>query len=106
MDLQDTSTAFASIVSLIAEYINQRRAGSALSYNEFVTWLADNRHEELVKLIGQNLTTITSIKTILAHNQTTLERIDRNVALIADRLQGLPELTERDAARELMQEIE
>jgi hypothetical protein len=88
--------AVISIVSLLADFANERRAGATHSYEEFQAWLAENRHEEVIKALRQSAATVTSIKTILSVDRQALfdhlDRIDCNVAVIAESFEGFAEL--------------
>lgn len=92
----DLGTSFVAIVQLIAEFMNQQRAGTTQSYEEFTAWLADNRHDELLRLLEQNATTSTSIKALLSQNRATVlerfDRLDRILATIARNTEGFREL--------------
>jgi hypothetical protein len=96
MDPLTAATAFASIIALIADFKSQRHADSGDEFNDFTTWLAENRHEDLLKLVKQNYDTTLSIKALLATNRKVLEErlqlLDRALAGIASTLEGFAQL--------------
>lgn len=96
--LSTYSPAFTSIVGLIADFLSHRRANESKDYDAFVSWLAENRHEELVRLLGQNADTATSIKILLQKDHmevlSMLEQLDRRVATIAAFFDGFAQVAE------------
>ena len=92
----DIAGQFATLVSLLIEFAKERRHGTARTYEEFRAWLADHRHEDIMRLLEQNATTIVSIKAILNQEhgalRQQLERIDRNLALLVSNAPGFGEL--------------
>ena len=96
MDPLTAATAFSTIITLIAEFKSQRHADSGDEFNDFTSWLAENRHEELLSLVQQNYSTTLSIKALLATNRKVLEvrlaLLDRALAGIASTLEGFSQL--------------
>jgi hypothetical protein len=92
----DIVSGFVAIVGLLGQFASERRAGETLRFEDFLQWLIETNHEELVKLIKQSDATILSIKAILALETRVireyLDRIDRNVAVIAEGFEGFAEL--------------
>lgn len=86
MDILATSTIFATIVSLLADFKSQRQDGASDDFNEFMSWLSESRHDELKTLIQQNTKTTISIKALLNENKIVLaeklEQLDRKLALL------------------------
>ncbi len=66
------ATTFATLVSLISDFKDKRKEITTDDYLLFLEWLSENRHDELVSLLNQNQTTITSIKAILNLQSTEL----------------------------------
>jgi hypothetical protein len=87
MDLLSGAGVFANIVSLIAQFADQRSERSAKNYEEFRAWLSDNRHEDIVKYLDQHSAALTGIKMFLSQNNeivlNRLANIDRNLAALA-----------------------
>jgi hypothetical protein len=83
----ETATAFATIVSLLADFTGHRKQRTDRDYADFVAWLSENRHEEVVRLLNQNASTVTSIKSLLKQDRSTLLRrfddLDRTLASLA-----------------------
>lgn len=92
----DPISGFIALVGLLGEFASERRAGETRSFEDFVQWLIETNHEELVNLIKQSDATIISIKAILALETRAireyLDRIDRNVAILAANYPGFAEL--------------
>lgn len=65
---------FATIVSLISDFIDQRRADQAKDYESFMSWLQEQRHEEVRNLLESNSTTVTSIKALLNESKDQITR--------------------------------
>ena len=73
----DAVTGFATIVSLAAEFVSQRRAKGDASIEEFKEWLALQRHAEAIKLLESNAATTVGVKALLheSHSQI-ISRLD------------------------------
>lgn len=96
MDPLTSATIFSTIVSLIAEFISQRHSDAGDTFDEFASWLVENRHEEILSLLQQNVDTTLSIKALLATDRKALEQklelLDRVLAGIASTLDGFSQL--------------
>lgn len=96
MDPLSGSTAFASIVGLIGQFVSGRESRAAHSYDEFRTWLADTRHDDVIRLLEQNGATAIGIKAILAQDRATLlqrfDQLDYQLTIIASLVGGFAEL--------------
>ena len=81
------ATSFATIVSLLADFVAHRGANDGKSYDEFMAWLAEQRHEEIRSLLQSNSTTSIGIKALLGENQREilqrLQALDRSLASFA-----------------------
>jgi hypothetical protein len=64
---------FATIVSLLADFNSSRQANKATTVDEFNAWLATNRHEDAMRALTQNASTLTSIKALLHDDRDTLD---------------------------------
>lgn len=86
MEALTLATSFASIISLISEYRTIHKENDAKSYQDFLYWLAENRHQELKALIESNQNTVISFKAILNEDfnkiSEKLESIDNKLAHI------------------------
>jgi hypothetical protein len=87
MDPLTLSTAFATIVSLLGSYSSERGSERASSYEDFMSWLVEKNHQELVGIIEQNHTTVVSVKALLSQNHEVvashLRSLDESMAQIA-----------------------
>lgn len=96
MDPLTAATTFSTIVALVAEFRSQRHDDTADKFEEFASWLAENRHEEVLSLLQQNVNTTLSIKGLLAINRKVLEQkldlLDRTLASLASTLDGFSQL--------------
>jgi len=90
-----SATVFATVVSLIAQFRAERGASAITETGEFTSWLAENRHLDIVKLLELNTSTTISIKALLAVNQKELmqklEQLDSALAIYAS---SLPEFAD------------
>lgn len=99
MDLLSTrTTGFATVVGLIGQFLDGRRDRATQDYEQFKAWLAENRHEEIIKLLEQNVATTVGIKALLTRDRAFLTeclvRLDRNLAAIASDMQGFAAVAE------------
>jgi hypothetical protein len=96
MDPLTAATTFSTIIALIAEFRSQRHTDAGDQFKEFASWLSENRHEELLSLLQQNVNTTLSIKALLAVNRKVLEQrlevLDRALASISSTLDGFSQL--------------
>ncbi|HVI59378.1 MAG TPA: hypothetical protein VM619_11000 [Luteimonas sp.] len=81
------ATTFATIVSLLADFVAHRGAAEDNSFEEFMAWLSEQRHEEIKTLLEQNTSTTTGIKALLGESQREildrLQSLDRSMASFA-----------------------
>jgi len=80
----DPITAFATIVSLLADFVAHRSANEGKSFDEFMAWLSEQRHDEIRSLLELNTNTTIGIKALLGENQKEildrLNSLDRQMA--------------------------
>ena len=74
MDPLTGATSFAAIISLLADFTNQRQHRSDQDYDDFMSWLTENRHSEIVTLLQQNFATVVSVKALLSQDRDELRR--------------------------------
>ena len=83
----DPITAFATIVSLLADFVAHRSANEGKSFDEFMAWLSEQRHDEIRSLLELNTNTTIGIKALLGENQREilehLQSLDRQMASFA-----------------------
>jgi hypothetical protein len=98
MDLNAVTTAFATIVSLVADFKGHRDAGRSADYEEFIKYLADHRHEEISGLLNRNAETALAIKALLREDREVLrqrlDKLDIMLAGVASRMEGFAPLVE------------
>jgi hypothetical protein len=89
------ASAFATIVGLLGTYRSERRSQSS-SLAEFLDWLKEHRFEDLAAEIQKNGRASTSIEAMMRENYEVLlqrlERIDRTLAFLASRFEGVGQL--------------
>lgn len=92
------TSAFATIVGLLNDFVAQRKQAKADDYQDFLAWLSEHRHEEVVQLLGQQSTTVISIKALLTQDRnelrSRLDALDRTLAAFAGAIDGLASLAE------------
>lgn len=98
MDPISAATAFATTVSLLADFVAHRGATESKSFEEFMAWLSEQRHEEIKALLQQNTSTTIGIKALLGESQREildrLQSLDRSMASFAagfDAYRGIAE---------------
>ena len=97
MAVIEAAASFATIVGLLSDFLSHRKAKSAEDYADFISWLSETRHEELVRLLGQNGATAISIKALLHEDRASLNQrldvLDKSLAYIASGIDGLNQLS-------------
>ena len=87
MDPMSAATAFATIISLLADFVAHRGATEGKSFDDFMVWLSEQRHEEIKALLEQNTSTTIGIKALLGESQREildrLKSLDRSMASFA-----------------------
>ncbi len=98
MDPISTASSFATIVSLLADYVSQRTDVSADEYKAFTSWLAENRHDELIASLERHQATTVGIKAILNSDRelflSRFDKLDSMFAAIATTSDGFSALAE------------
>jgi hypothetical protein len=88
----DPFGGFIVLVGLLGQFASERRVGETRTFEEFLQWLIETNHEEVVNLIKRSDATVLGIKAILTLETRAireyLDRIDRNVAVIAEGFEG------------------
>ncbi len=87
MPHMDPVTAFATIVSLLSDFIAHRDGKESKDFDTFMAWLTENHHAEIRSLLQANAATTVSIKALLRDSrETILERLatlDKTMATVA-----------------------
>lgn len=83
----DPITAFTTIVSLLSDFVAHRSDNESKDYDTFISWLTENRHEEIRGMLQSNTATTISVKSLLMDSrETILERLaslDKTLATVA-----------------------
>ena len=87
MEPISTTATFATIVSLIADFIAHRQADEAKDADSFMAWLSEQRHDEIRRLLESNAKTVVSVKAMLSETRKEilgrLANLDKSFAAIA-----------------------
>lgn len=82
-----SATAFATIVSLVGDFISRREANESKDYESFMSWLQEERHEEIRNLLQSSSTTVIGVKALLSESRDQildrLSALDQTMAAIA-----------------------
>ena len=99
------ATSFATIISLLSDFVSHRGADKSKSFDDFMAWLSEQRHDEIKSLLELNINTTIGIKALLGESQREiLERLhslDRSMATFAagfDAYRGLAEAAHPSSA--------
>src|SRR5437868_2239854 len=71
--------AFATVVGLLSEFVSHRRATEVANFDEFVSWLSERRHEDVVSLLQTATGAAVGTKALL--NETREVLLNRLSAL-------------------------
>ena len=98
MDPINSATLFATVVSLLSDYVSQRHSKSADECKEFVSWLSANNHSGIITLLEKNLSTSIGIKALLNEDQHVLlqrfDQLDSMLASLASVVSGFGPLSD------------
>ena len=72
MDPITLATAFGTIVQLLGQFISE---SDRREYSEFLNWLKENHHKEILELLNQNVKTSIGIKALLHKEKEVIEEI-------------------------------
>ncbi len=93
-----TALTFATIISLMSDFKSSRKGGSQDEYNDFLEWLIENNHEQLLSEIKANQRVSIGIKTAINESveifQERFDQIDNMLSQLASGLGFFPELAE------------
>jgi hypothetical protein len=96
MDPITAASAFATIISLIGQFRNERASGQPSDFNSFLTWLVETQHNELKMLVEGNAASVAGIEALLSEQQDVLvaklESLDRALAAFASGIAGFSEV--------------
>ena len=92
------ASAYATVVGLISAFSSGRQSDKAAEITDFMLWLIDHNHQELVDVIKQNQTASIGIKSLL--NQTAsdlnskLDYLGETLGQLSKRIPDFDKLTE------------
>lgn len=96
MEPLSTTLAFATVIGLLADYKSLKKDPSSEEFEEFIQWLAESNHEELLDEIKSNQRLAISIKSVINQSnqefQSRFDRIDSVLVSIASGLDLFSEL--------------
>lgn len=86
----DPVTAFATIVGLVSCFKSERRASSDDEYRDFIAWLSDKRHIEVVQGLASNHNLMNATQALLSRNHdevvASLRALDTSIVELASRI--------------------
>jgi hypothetical protein len=87
MEPMFAATSFATTISLLADFVAHRGAKQGKSFEEFMAWLSEQRHDEIKSLLELNTTATIGIKALLGETQREildrLRSLDESFATLA-----------------------
>lgn len=84
MDPLGIASGYATIVSLIGQFRAERKNEETVNYQDFVAWLIEHKHQEVMRAIEANHGTAVSVKALLNQRaDIILAKIAELDALIA-----------------------
>lgn len=98
MDPVSSATLFGTVVSLLSDYVSQRHSRSDDEYKQFVAWLSEKNHSDIIGMLEKNLNTAIGIKALLNEDRQVLlqrfDKLDSMLASIASTMAGFSILSE------------
>lgn len=97
MEALTAATTFASIVGLLSNFKSERKASSDDEYKEFVDWLNEKRHKNLLEEITSNHLLGLGIKSLLNQNHEVvlqkLVNLDETLLILSSSISGFKEIS-------------
>lgn len=94
--MEPIATAFATIVGLLAAFKGESRAKADDEYNDFIAWLSEHKHTQVVDLLEINASAVISVKALLKQDREVilqrLDEVDKMLAIIASQVNGISDL--------------
>ena len=92
----DPTGAFATIVGLVCNFKSEQRAVSDDEYKEFIQWLGDKRHQDLIDEIQSNHLLGLGLKKLFNENHNVivdkLNKLDDSITSIASQVDGFKDI--------------
>lgn len=97
MDPVTAASTFATIVGLVSSFKAERRASSDDEYRDFLDWLSEKRHNDVVDAINANHSLSSAIEAFLreGHEEvmTKLSALDDSLLRLASHIEGFNEIS-------------
>ncbi|WP_010604389.1 hypothetical protein [Pseudoalteromonas maricaloris] len=91
-------SAFAAIVGLLCNYKSESRAASQEEYQDFIDWLSEKRHKDVVDELNSNHLLGLSIKNLLRQNSeailSKLAHLDRLMLQLSSQIDGFKDIAQ------------
>ncbi|MDO9518917.1 MAG: hypothetical protein Q7L19_01725 [Pseudohongiella sp.] len=96
MDPISTASTFATIVGLVCNFRAERQSKGQDDYNEFLQWIDNARHNDLLSHIRSNQTLAQGINALLRDNHeqvlSKLKALEASMAAVSAHIGGLKEI--------------
>lgn len=96
MDPLSTASAFATIVGLICNFKSERSLSDKTEYHDFVNWLEEKRHENIIDLVKANNQLSNGIQSFLREDNklimSKLNALGDIMSTLSARIEGLSEI--------------
>ena len=97
MEPLTAATTFATIVGLLSNFKSERKSSSDDEYKEFVSWLDEKRHKNLLDEIMSNHLLGLSLKSLLNQNHEVvlqkLSELDETLLVLSSSIGGFKEIS-------------
>lgn len=98
MEPLSTASAFATIVGLVCNFRSERQSGQQDDYNEFLRWMDNVRHKELIEELNSNVSLAQGVKALLEDNHeqimVKLKALESSMSAVASHINGLREISQ------------
>lgn len=92
MDLMTSALTFAQLVGLLSNFSSEKSGSAAASFEDFMKWLTEKNHAEVIDLLNNNQQTAVGIKALLnegiSNFNQRLETINTSLLLLASGIAG------------------
>lgn len=96
MDPITIATSFSTIVGLMAAFKAEKETSKGNEYEEFLSWLSEKRHNEIISLLESNAKTSVSIKAFLHQDREVIvskfQRIEEVLVLLSSQIEGVSDI--------------
>ena len=96
MDPLTITASFATIVGLMSAFKTEKETSKGNEYEEFLSWLNEKKHKEIISLLESNAKTAISIKAFLHQDReaiiSTFQRIEDVLVLLSSQINGVSDI--------------